>query len=159
MKLFIRDLTEDRDLEITVPYTEDLLTKDHEYIILDQQDVPVKLSEYDNIAQLNSFLLKIQESGYSEDALKAIGNSYLYSEIIEAFKKDDDPFVIIEVESTDDSDLGYALYEIGVSYFPFKMPKGAEDYIRWEQNWYAADSDGWRKVSDGNDQYYIVKKF
>ncbi|MBO5551238.1 MAG: antirestriction protein ArdA, partial [Lachnospiraceae bacterium] len=144
--------------EIEVPYTENPLTKRHEYIIVDQDGIPFHLSEYDSISDVNELLLKMTENNMPKQAMEAIGKSYLFSEIKEAFEEDDDPFEVIDPETSDDSDCGYALYRAGISYLPFEVPEDAEDYIRWEQAWYAAETDGWRLSCSNDNTPYIVRR-
>ena len=160
MKLYLRDLTDDKDVELDMPYEECPLTKGHEYIIQDTDDCPFNLSELDSIDQANVLLKKLEDSRYTKAEIDAIGSSYLFSEVQEAFEKSEEPFEVIEIESFDDEDCGYELYENGISYLPFEVPEEAVDYIRWEQNWFAAESDGWRKSSDNHEESLcLLKKY
>ena len=157
MNLYVRDLTADKDMQISVPYTESPLIPGHEYIILDGDEYPLELQQFGNIDQINDLLKKIEDSGYSTEAVKAIGKSYLFSEIKEAFERYEEPFEVIEINdeyiADKDEACGYTLYENGISYLPFEVPEDAVDYIKWDQNWYAAESDGWR-VSGS----YLIKR-
>ncbi len=96
----------------------------------------------------------------SEGEIQAIGKSFFFSEMFDAYNRDDDPFVAIHLDNDafpDNEDLGRALYSEGISYLPFKVPEEAKDYIKWEQNWYSAESDGWRCSSDATGDKYLVK--
>ena len=60
--------------------------------------------------------------------------------------------------SATDEWKGFVLFQEGYGDLPFEYKEEMEGYIKWEQVWYTADSDGWVEVKY-KDKTYLVKEW
>ena len=167
MKITIRNITKDNmrdfsnDHTINLPMDEEklrLMLGNDEWIIVDS---PVG-EELTNIEKLNNLMTEVDE-----DTLQILTKAFLLSEVMET---EIENFTIIDFDSEtaqyncgygvigDDEWYGRVLYDLGYISFPFKYTEDMEDYVKFEQLWYTANSDGWRDVRH-NGNTYLVKRW
>ena len=161
MWIVIRDLTLDKDIEMDLP-TELYLNPEHEYIIVDH-DNTLEPNEYTNIKELNDFLLECKKNDISDETLKILSASYLFEEVIYKIKKED--FTIVDFDFVtamwfspninSDREKGLVLFEEGYMQLPFEFTREMEDWIRWENLWDQAESEGWRVVKLNGYNYLV----
>lgn len=53
---------------------------------------------------------------------------------------------------------GFVLHDLGYENFPFEYTEEMEDYVKFEQLWYTANSEGWVDIRY-NGNTYLVKKW
>ncbi len=164
MNITIRDLTKDdgisfkADVTIQLPVEEAKLKEilgDDEWIIV---DAPLG-DEHTSILKLNEVC-----NFYTDDKLEMLSYTYLFEEIAEVMDNGND-FIIIcydEVNNVNgfyptDEWLGFALFKSGYAILPFEYDDAMEDYIKWDQVWRTAESEGWRRIPyDG--RIYMVNR-
>lgn len=167
MKIIIRNITKDtmtdfnNDHTIELPMDEEELRNmlgNDEWIIVDS---PVG-EELTNIERLNTLLNEI-----NEDDLRILTKVFLLNEIIESGL---DNFSIVNFDAetsqynggngvfADGEWYGRVLHNLGYINFPFTYTEDMEDYVKWEQLWYVAHSEGWCDVRH-NGNIYLVKRW
>lgn len=169
MKVWIRNLTKDEDLEINLPVTEEKLDKlldpNDEYIILQSEILDV--GEYDSIDELNEFLQECEDSGNIK-TLEILSATYLYHEVREMMTKG---YTIVNFDTitedwyggsggnfTNAAHKGMCLYDSGFyNPFHFEMNDEIYDWIDWDSVWINAETVGWREVNL-NGEHYLVHK-
>ena len=169
MKVWVRNLTKDRDFCIELPMDERELDKiidpNNEYIITDSE--VVNMSEYDNIYELNEFLFDCKENGISIDTLEVLSRTYLYDEVIEMV--DNLTFTIVDFDSetygwncgtggnfSNAFDKGMCLYHaIGYKPFSFEVTEENHDWIDWSSVWTNAETEDWREVVVNGNHYLV----
>lgn len=175
VQIVVRDLTVDRDFMVFLPMSEsrfnDNFNKEHEYIIIDRNDI-LKPGEYDSIEEMNNFLIECQERGINNDTLQILSATYLYDEVREMVRNEN--YVIVDFTSEtstwnygqggdywSENDKGLLLHTLDYMRFDwekeFKIPKEAEDDIEWENLWCAAESCGWRTVIINYHAYLVCR--
>ena len=173
MIVTIRDLTKDdgisfkADITIKLPMEEAKLKEilgDDEWIIV---DAPLG-DEHTSILKLNK-VCRFWTEKYSENDLNIVAQSYLFSEIAEAMDADIE-FIIVSYEDIasewnngngyypSEDWLGLALFTAGYAHLPFKYEEAMEDYIRWDNVWHTAESEGWRHISYGGRTYMVNRR-
>lgn len=164
MEITIRNITKDtmvdfnNDHTITLPMNEEKLRNilgDDEWIVVD--GTPDELT---NIIDLNN---RISEIG--EDDFCILAKSFIPKEAMEI---EDYTIVDFDAETSqynggngviaDEEWYGRVLHDLGYINFPFTYTKDMEDYVKWEQLWYTANSDGWCNVRY-NGNTYLVKRW
>ena len=164
MEITIRNITKDttvdfnNDHTITLPMDEEKLRNmlgDDEWIVVD--GVPDELT---NIIDLNN---RISEIG--EDDFCILAKAFIPKEAMEI-----DNYTIIDFDAetsqynngygvlNDEWWKGYVLHDLGYENFPFEYTEEMEDYVKFEQLWYTADSEGWVEIRY-NGNTYLVKKW
>lgn len=165
MLITIRNITKDtmidfnNDHTLNLPMDEEKLREflgHDEWIIVDS---PIG-EELTDIIRLNN-LLKIR----TETDVLILGKSYLIDEII------NNDFIIVDFDDetssydgghgvfADDWWKGYVLHDLGYEQFPFEYKLEMEDYLKFEQLWYTAESEGWREIRyNNNNNTYLVRK-
>lgn len=167
MEITIRNITKDNmrdfsnDHTINLPMDEEKLRSmlgNDEWIIVDS---PVG-KEFTNITKLNEILSKM-----GEDTLQILTKAFLLSEVMET---EIENFTIIDFDSEtaqyncgygvpgDEEWYGRVLHDLGYINFPFKYTEDMEDYVKFEQLWYTANSDGWCDIRH-NGNTYLVKRW
>lgn len=167
MEIVIRNITKDtmvdfnNDHVITLPMDEEKLRNmlaNDEWIII---DTPVG-DEFTNIEKLNALLNEIDE-----DNLRILTKAFLLNEIMESGF---DNFSIVDFDAETsqynggngviavEEWYGRVLYDLGYINFPFAYTEDMEDYVKWEQLWYTANSEGWCNVRY-NENTYLVKRW
>ena len=155
MEITIRNITKDtmvdfnNDHTITLPMDEEKLRNmlgNDEWIIV---DAPVG-DEFTNIEKLNALLNETDE-----DNLRILTKAFLLNEIMESGF---DNFSIVDFDAetsqynggngviVDEEWYGRVLHDLGYINFPFAYTEDMEDYVKWEQLWYTANSEGWCNV-------------
>lgn len=163
MEITIRNITKDtmvdfnNDYIITLPMDEEKLRNmlgTDEWIIVDS---PVG-DELTNIIQLNDLF-----NDHEEGTVELLSRHYLLNEIME------NDFIIINFDEetqeynngngvfADEWWKGYVLHDFGYEHFPFKYKPEMEDYLKFEQLWYTAESEGWVDIKH-NGNTYLVRK-
>jgi hypothetical protein len=164
MEITIRNITKDtmidfnNDHTITLPMDEEKLRNilgDDEWIVVD--GVPDELT---NIIDLNN---RISEIG--EDDFCILVKAFIPKEAMEI---EDYTIVDFDAETSqynggngviaDEEWYGIVLHDLGYINFPFAYTEDMEDYVKWEQLWYTANSEGWRNVRY-NGNTHLVKKW
>lgn len=88
MRVWIRNLTKDTELEIELPMPEEKLDEvlhpNDEYLIIDCRTIDVE--QYDSIDELNEFLTFCQENGITETELQVFSKVFTYHELIDNIK-------------------------------------------------------------------------
>ena len=167
MEITIRNITKDtmvdfnNDHTITLPMDEEKLRNmlgNDEWIIV---DAPVG-DEFTNIEKLNALLNETDE-----DNLRILTKAFLLNEIMESGF---DNFSIVDFDAetsqynggngviVDAEWYGRVLHDLGYINFPFAYTEDMEDYVKWEQLWYTANSEGWCNVRY-NGNIYLVKRW
>lgn len=170
MEITIRNITKDTMLDFNNDHTINLpmeegklkaLLGDDEWIIVDS---PIG-EELTNITKLNEIV-----KGYNEifpngdEMLEMLCKTYLLSEI-------EDPCDITVIDFNaetktwgygngapfTDEYKGLLLHSLGLMELPFPYTEEMEDWINWEQLWFQAKTEGWRKVYY-NGNYYLVRR-
>ena len=165
MEIIVRNITKDNmidfsaDRSLRFPMPEEELKSilgEDEWIIIDS---PIG-DELTSITKLNEMAGK-----YDPDALDVLSQTYLFNELAD---KEGDDFVIINFDavtsqwgcgngvSDTDEWKGLVLFVEGFASLPFEYTPEMEDYIRWENVWQTAETEGWRAVTDGDT--YLVKE-
>lgn len=166
MEVTVRNITKDtmvdfnNDHTITLPMEEtkllEFLGKD-EWIIVDS----LVGEEFTHLTRLNKVLQEVDE-----DTLQILSKAFLFNEIEEAVEKGEE-FTIIDFDAetsgynsgngvfADDWWKGYVLHDLGYVSFPFEYKEEMEDYVKFEQLWYTADSEGWREVNYNNHTHLV----
>ena len=163
MEITIRNITKDtmldfnNDYTITLPMDEEKLKSmlgNDEWIIVDS---PVG-DELTNIMQLNNLF-----DDHEEETVELLSRHYLLKEIMES------DFIIIDFDEetqeynngngvfADEWWKGYILHDFGYKHFPFEYKPEMEDYLKFEQLWYTAESEGWVDIKY-NGSTYLVRK-
>lgn len=163
MEITIRNITKDtmadfnNDHTIKLPTNKEKLKNmlgNDEWIIVDS---PVG-NELTSIMQLNDLLMV-----HTEETVKILSKSYLLNEIME------NEFIIINFDDetkeynsgngvfADDWWKGYVLHNLGYEHFPFEYKEEMEDYLKFEQLWYEAESEWWREIRYNGDTYLIKR--
>lgn len=166
IKVWFRDITIDKDIEIMLPEGIRELDIDHEYIILDSESLDIP--ELENIDSLAEFLQKCDELGVDKETLEVMSATFLYSEIKEMVEKEELPVIIdfdAETENwyggnggdfTSASDKGMCVFDAGYyNPFTFQMDEDIYDWIDWESVWVNAETEGWRAVRVNRTGYLI----
>lgn len=167
MDLYLRDLTDGRDLKLTIPMeTEKLeeLLESHEYLICDNSlaDSCLDIDDYTSVRGLNEFLLYCKEESISDEVILVIGKCTCgFEEIKETIECGEYCIVLPEavnwdVDMSSDSDKGLLLFSAGYMNLPFSYTPEMEDYIRWDAVWNDANCSGWCRVRLDCDQDYLV---
>ena len=164
MEITIRNITKDtmvdfnNDHTITLPMDEEKLRNmlgDDEWIIVD--GVPDELT---NIIDLNN---RISEIG--EDDFCILAKAFIPKEAMEI-----EDYTIIDFDGetsqynggngvlNDEWWKGYVLHDLGYENFPFEYTEEMEDYVKFDQLWYTANSEGWVNIRY-NGNTYLVKKW
>lgn len=167
MEIVIRNITKDtmvdfnNDHVITLPMDEEKLRNmlgNDEWIII---DAPVG-DEFTNIEKLNALLNETDE-----DNLRILTKAFLLNEIMESGFNN---FSIVDFDAETsqynggngviavDEWYGRVLHDLGYINFPFTYTEDMEDYVKWEQLWYTANSEGWCNVRY-NGNTYLVKRW
>lgn len=165
MEITIRNITRDtmvdfdNDHTLRFPMEEDKLRKllgDDEWIIVDS---PIG-EELTNILELNRLLF---DKNW-EDVEVLQSAKYTFEEIQKG------EFTIIDFSSetsqwnngngvvADEWWKGYLLHQLGYVDLPFEYKEEMEDWIKFEDLWWTADSDGWRETIVNNN-VYLVKRW
>ena len=166
MEIIIRNITKDTMVDLKNDHTI-VLPMDNEKLqaFLGNDEWIIVCSpigeELTNITELNDLLLKVDP-----EELLILSEAYCFDEI----KEMDENYTIINfTEETAqynngngvfESDwwMGYVLHQLGYINFPFEYTDEMEDYVKFEQLWLTANSEGWIAVRhDGN--LYLVKKW
>lgn len=164
MEITIRNITKDtmvdfnNDHTITLPMNEEKLRNilgDDEWIVVD--GTPDELT---NIIDLNN---RISEIG--EDDFCILAKAFIPKEAMEI---EDYTIVDFDAETSqynggngviaDEEWYGRVLHDLGYINFPFAYTEDMEDYVKWEQLWYTANSEGWCNVRY-NGNTYLVKRW
>ena len=164
MEITIRNITKDtmvdfnNDHTIILPMDEEKLRNmlgNDEWIVID--GVPDELT---NIIDLNN---RISEIG--EDDFCILAKAFIPKEAMEI-----EDYTIIDFDSetsqynggngvlNDDWWKGFVLHDLGYENFPFEYTEDMEDYVKFEQLWYTANSEGWVYIRY-NENTYLVKKW
>lgn len=164
MEITIRNITKDtmvdfnNDHTITLPMDEEKLRNmlgNDEWIIVD--GVPDELT---NIIDLNN---RISEIG--EDDFCILAKAFISKEAMEI-----EDYTIIDFDGetsqynrgngviNDEWWKGFVLHDLGYENFPFEYTEEMEDYVKFEQLWYTANSEGWVDIRY-NGNTYLVKKW
>lgn len=169
MKLWIRNLTKDKDMEVILPIDErtldNIIHPNDEYIILDSEILDV--GQYDSIDELNGFLFDCKENGVSLETLEVLSKVMLYHEVVEAVNYETYWIIDFDEETsnwycgnggdiTNDSDKGMCLYDSGMyNPFPCEVKEELYDWIDWDSVWINATTEGWQRVSVNNHNYLV----
>lgn len=169
MKVWVRNLTKNKDMEIELPMDErklnEVICRDDEYIVIDSEILDV--DQYASIHGLNSFLFDCKENGISLDDLEVLSKVLLYHEVIETV--DNQSYCIIDFDAetsgwlngyggdiTNDFEKGMCLYDSGLyNPFNFKMSDAIHCWIDWEAVWRNANTEGWQAVSINGHGYLV----
>lgn len=164
MEITIRNITKDtmvdfnNDHTLLFPMEEDKLRKllgDDEWIIVDS---PIG-EELTNIVELNRLLF--DKDWKDIEILQSA--KYIFEEIKNG------EFTIIDFSSetsqwnngsgviADEWWKGYLLHQMGYVNLPFEYKEEMEDWIKFEDLWWVADSDGWRETTVDNNVYLIKR--
>ena len=171
MRIWIRNLTKEKDFSVNLPMKETELDKalnpNEEYIIIESDVLDV--GQYDSIDELNEFLTECKEEGIDEETLGVLSRVLLYNEVIEHVRNGSYCVVDFNGETsnwncgrggdiTSDYDKGMCLFDSGYyNPFEFEMNDDIHDWIDWESVWVSATTEGWHEVSlNGND--YLVHR-
>lgn len=163
MAVTIRNITKDttmnfdNDHTIHLPMRESLLKHflgRGEWIIVDS---PVG-NEFTDIFDLN----KLAQHFEKED-FEILSRTFLFEELMELetysiinFTEETAQYNTGNGVYADDWWKGYVLHNLGYEVFPFTYTDDMEDYVKFEQLWYTAFSEGWREISY-NGNLYLVK--
>lgn len=169
MKVWVRNLTKDKDFSIELPMDERELDKtihpNDEYIIIDCEILNV--GEYDSIDELNEFLFNCKENGISLTDLEILSKIMYYKEVIDAVKNE--TYIIVDFDGetmewncgtggdiTNDYDKGLCVYKYGYyNPFDFEMTDDIHDWIDWQSVWINANTEGWQTVSINGHGYLV----
>lgn len=168
MEITLKDITAGKYVTLTLPQenSENIrgIETDHEYITADT-DGTLPPEEYTSIQEYNDILLAA-ENPYSKEELMVLSKTYLLNEIREIVQDGGKQIFDFDAATADwncgngaphsDEDMGRYLYQEGYNFLPAAIPEELEDYIRWEQNWFSAESAGARKVLMDNHLYIIL---
>mgnify|MGYP006939746272 FL=1 len=170
MQLVVRNITKDNmvdfdnDHVLNLPMEEESLNQflgKYEWIIVDGEIG----DDYTDIRKLNQLLKE-----YGEENLRILccsTNNFLINELLDV---DPDNFIIIDFDAEtesynggngvicDDWWKGYLLFKLEYEQFPFKYTDEMEDYLKFEQLWYTAESEDWR-ATRYQGHWYLMKKF
>jgi len=159
MRIYLRDITDDKDITRQIPCDNLNLNPNHEYIIIDGD---IDCGEYFSIESLNNFL---KETEVDIDTLKILNSTYLWNEVVDMVQNE--TYVIYDFDAetstwyggsgaTDtDHNIGQMMYDLGYNTLPCEVPKELEDYIEWEHNWSGLESVGWRKTRYNGTTYIV----
>lgn len=181
IKVWVRNLTKDKDYEIELPLIEKQLDKklnpNDEYIIIDSEVFDI--GEYESIDTINKFLIDCKEKEISIRELEILSHVFLFNEIVEKVK--DKNYIIVDFdEVTKDwyggsggdlwnhSHKGMCLFDAKVkdkngklkrAYNPFKFYVSDDmyDWIDWESVWVNATTEGWNEVSIDYHGYLVCR--
>ena len=174
MNIVIRNITKDTDVTLHLPMKkvlDEILNAEDEYIIVDH-DETLQVSEYDNIRELNDFLLSCEENGISKETLALLSSNYSYSEVVNMVKEENYTIIDFTAETAgwnygnggdinSDDDKGRVLHSNGMLLFDWEkdvpITKEMEDYIKWEHLWTMAETLGWEAVNHSNRAYLMHK--
>lgn len=161
MQITARNLTKDIDKTLLMPMSEsklvEILGKD-EWIIVDS---PIG-DEFTSIHRLNLLLQNMDE-----ETVFILSKGFYIEDIFEMAENQN--FVIINFNDEtanynagngvvdDEWWKGYVLHDLGYENFPFKYQPEMEDYVKFEQLWYTAESEGWISVNY-NSNTYLLKR-
>lgn len=166
MKVWIRNLTTGKEMEINLPMKEhrlrQILDERCEYIII---DCDVNIPEYANIYNLNELLQFCQDNEVEEE-FEILMQTYLYHEVRTAMLNLEYLLIDFDTETagwncgsggdfTQEWDKGRCLYEYGLAELPFEVKEEMEDYIDWSLVWRDSNCSGWREVTY-KDRHYLV---
>ena len=171
MRVWIRNLTKDTDMEVILPIDErtldNIIHPNDEYIILDSEILDV--GKYDFIDELNDFLFDCKENGVSLETLEVLSKVLLYHEVIEAVENESYMIVDFDMETahwnygdggdiTSHADKGMCLYDTGLyNPFPCEVKEEMYDWINWEYVWINANCEGWQTVTVNGHGYLVHK--
>ena len=171
MKVWIRNLTKDKDVEIILPIDErkldEIINPNDEYIILDSEILDV--GEYDSIDELNEFLFVCEENGVPMEELEVLSKVMLYHEVMESVDKQAYWLIDFDDETahwncgyggdiTSHADKGMCLYDTGLyNPFPCELKEEMYDWINWESVWINANCEGWQPVTVNGHGYLVHK--
>lgn len=168
MKVWVRNLTMDRDMEIELPMDERnlniVLPPDNEYIVIDSEILDVE--QYASVHGLNSFLFDCKENGVSLNDLEVLSKVLLYHEVIEAVDNQSYCIVDFDAETSDwgeyggdinnDTHKGMCLYDSGIyNPFNFEVTDDIHDWIDWASVWINANTEGWQVVRINGHGYLV----
>ena len=169
MKVWIRNLTKDKDVEIILPMDEDVLDSildpNDEYIILDSEILNV--GQYESIDVLNAFLCICKDSRIPMEELEVLSKVMLYHEVMEAVENETYWLIDFDVETahwncghggdiTSHADKGMCLYDSGLyNPFPCEVKEEMYDWINWEYVWINANCEGWQTVTVNGHGYLV----
>lgn len=143
---------------------ERIVGKGNEHIILDY-DAPFEISEYENVFELNNFLIDLTLNEVSErDAnvlSKVVDTQKELKEVLE-----NGNYIIIDVDEhihgwstniVDDDIRGRVLNDLGFNtVFKVNVPEEMEDYIDWESVYRDLSiNDGWEDVRHNGTDYLV----
>jgi len=163
MQIVVRDLTiANGAADVCADISGDVMTlqlnPDHEYMVVDH-DSTLDPSEFDPIETVREVLRAAKEADLTEENLKVLSKTYLFSEIVEFAKYGFEDIEILDFDAitnnwnnghgvcaTEDN-LGRVMYEeIGFNGFGCEIPEQLVDHIDFSANWHTAESDGYRHV-------------
>ncbi len=164
INVYCRDLTADRDFEVSLPNDIDkLLNPAHEYIVLDC-DI-LRPEQFTSIIEINDIMLAANDNGIDKRTLEILSKVLLIDELKEVLENEDYYIIDFDAETASwnygnggnysDEDFGLCLFKQGVSFLPFTPTEEMEDYIRWESNWTSACYCGWTDVTIHNNKYLV----
>ena len=135
-----------------------------EHIILDY-DSPFKIGEYDNIFELNEFLIELTLNGVTEKTVDIISKVVDTQEELKEVLENGN-YIIINVDEhihgwstniVDDDIRGRVLNDLGFNtVFKTHVPEEMEDYIDWESVYRDISiNDGWEDVRHVETDYLV----
>ena len=161
MRATIRNLTKDYDKELSFPMEDEKLESSlgkDEWILIDAQ-VGEELTD---INQLNKLFQQIDE-----ETIFILSKAFYLEEIFEIAEKQNFSVVNFTEEtaqynagngvSADDWWKGRVLFDLGYEKFPFRYLPEMENYLKFEQLWYTADSEGWVEVTYCSNTYLVKR--
>ena len=143
---------------------ERIVGKGNEHIILDY-DAPFEISEYENVFELNEFLIDLTLNGVTEKTVdilsKVVDTQEELKEVLE-----NGNYIIINVDEhihgwstniVDDDIRGRVLNDLGFNtVFKAHVPEEMEDYIDWESVYRDLSiNDGWEDVRRNGTDYLV----
>lgn len=143
---------------------EKIVGKGNEHIILDY-DAPFEIGEYDNIFELNDFLVDLTLNGVTETKVNILSKVVDTQEELKSVLANGN-YIIIDVDSeihgwstniVDDDIRGRVLHNLGFNtVFKVNVPEEMEDYIDWESVYRDLSiNDGWYDVRRNETDYLV----
>lgn len=143
---------------------EKIVGKGNEHIILDY-DAPFEIGEYDNIFELNEYMMELNENGVDELTVNILEKVVDTKEELKSVLANGN-YIIIDVDSeihgwstniVDDDIRGRVLHDLGFNtVFKAHVPEEIEDYIDWESVYRDLSiNDGWYDVRRNNTDYLV----
>lgn len=157
---------------LTLPKSEEKLKEDferivgegNEHIILDFCS-PFGIGEYENVFELNEFLIDLTLNGVSETDVNILSKVADTQEELKSVLENGN-YIIIDVDSeihgwstnlVDDDVRGRVLHNLGFNtVFKLNVPEEMEDYIDWESVYRDLSiNDGWYDVRRNGTDYLV----